>query len=168
MPPSLEFNKRNVRFLWQARTFHTLTSYVYYNISKPSSLAVTDGVHINSSARGLIKVHSCVHVQYGMCVRPANHHSNTGLSQRITVRRLISHKPDRHTNTHFRHTHAHTHTRLPPHISCTARAVTEDGAVRGASWERRDQRSPGMGINKENGKSGGGGREVTREEKDRN
>lgn len=86
-------------------------------------------------------------------MRPANCHCNTGLSGRIRVRRLISHKPDRHTNTH-----SETHTHIICHlISAVQQGLSQGGGV-----------MEGLGggeLKKENGKQDDEGREVIREEK---
>lgn len=94
---------------------------------------------------------------------PANRHSDTGLSGRIRVRRLISHKPDRHPNTHSK-----THTQwdnTPPHISYTARPVTWGGGATGSVENSKGMENEGGKLrNKEDGKKDEEG-EVTEERK---
>ena len=88
-----------------------------------------------------VKEYTCVFLCALVCcmwayVWPANRHSDTGLSGRIRVRRLISRKPDRHPNTHSK-----THTQwdnTPPHISYTARPVTWGGGQLGV-WKENSR-----------------------------
>lgn len=75
-------------------------------------------------------VFACVSVcSMWVCVWLADHHSNTGLSGRIRMRRLISHKPDRQANTHLQ---THTHTHIICHLIS---AVQRDLSLRRGLWE---------------------------------